>query len=56
MSKIEAGYPISIRHMFPDLPPTVKAIDAAYERPDGMIVLFTGTTFFIVTLTGFCVS
>ncbi|CAH1378861.1 unnamed protein product [Tenebrio molitor] len=53
MSKIEAGYPISIRHMFPDLPPTVKAIDAAYERPDGMIVLFTGPQFWVYDGTSF---
>lgn len=30
--------------MFP-LPKHVKKIDAAYERPDGMIVLFTGCNY-----------
>lgn len=42
MSKVESNYPILIKQMFPDLPKTVKEIDAAYERLDGMIVLFTG--------------
>lgn len=30
--------------MFPKLPTSVKSVDAAYERPDGMIVLFKGKT------------
>lgn len=29
--------------MFTHLPKTVEKIDAAYERPDGNIVIFTGT-------------
>lgn len=33
--------------MFPDLPKTIKKIDAAYERPDGMIVLFTGNKYWV---------
>ncbi|RZC33595.1 matrix metalloproteinase-25, partial [Asbolus verrucosus] len=47
ISKIEPGYPISLFQMFPDLPKTIKQIDAAYERPDGMIILFTGNTFWV---------
>lgn len=44
--KIEEGYPVLIRQMFP-LPDYVKRIDAAYERPDGMIVLFHGRKFWV---------
>lgn len=33
--------------MFPDLPKNIKNIDAAYQRPDGMIILFTGQKFWI---------
>lgn len=36
------GYPILIRDMFRQLPKAVQKIDAAYQRPDGNIVLFTG--------------
>lgn len=44
--KIESGYPVLIRQMFP-LPNYVKRIDAAYQRPDGMIVLFYGRKFWV---------
>lgn len=33
--------------MFPNLPKHIKNIDAAYQRPDGMIILFTGQIFWI---------
>lgn len=36
------SYPAPIRQMFPRLPENVERVDAAYERPDGNIVLFTG--------------
>lgn len=39
---IEPNYPISIKQMFPSLPDHIRRIDAAYERPDGMIILFIG--------------
>ena len=41
-NEIVRGYPALIRQMFPQLPEDV-TVDAAYERPDSMIVLFTGT-------------
>lgn len=41
-NSIEENYPITIKQMFPTLPKYVDRIDAAYERPDGMILLFTG--------------
>ncbi|XP_056648592.1 matrix metalloproteinase-25-like [Diorhabda sublineata] len=41
------GYPIPLNQMFPTLPETVKKIDAAYQRPDGSILLFTGDKFWI---------
>ncbi|EFA10593.2 Matrix metalloproteinase-16-like Protein [Tribolium castaneum] len=47
LSRIVPGYPISISQMFPDLPKSVKKVDAAYERPDGMIVLFSGDKFWV---------
>ncbi|KAF5303470.1 hypothetical protein FQA39_LY09933 [Lamprigera yunnana] len=39
--QIDPGYPATIQQMFP-LPRTVLKLDAVYERPDGMIVLFSG--------------
>ncbi|KAI4461533.1 matrix metalloproteinase [Holotrichia oblita] len=39
---IEESYPITIKQMFPTLPNYIDRIDAAYERPDGMIILFAG--------------
>ncbi|GJQ71260.1 hypothetical protein Trydic_g10999 [Trypoxylus dichotomus] len=39
---IEKNYPVPIKQMFAKLPSYVKRIDAAYERPDGMIILFAG--------------
>lgn len=44
---MEPGYPAPIRQMFPKLPPSVTTIHAAYERPDGGIVLFTGSVFWV---------
>ncbi|CAG9760054.1 unnamed protein product [Ceutorhynchus assimilis] len=41
------GYPTPIRQMFPKLPKSVKKVDAAYQRPDGNIVLFTGNKLWI---------
>lgn len=40
--KVLPNYPAPIRQMFPQLPGDYETIDAAYERPDGNIVLFTG--------------
>lgn len=40
--RLEQGYPISLFEMFPQLPKDIKKVDAAYQRPDGMIILFTG--------------
>ncbi|XP_018566418.1 matrix metalloproteinase-2-like isoform X2 [Anoplophora glabripennis] len=45
--KLGKGYPITIYQMFPQLPKTVEKIDAAYERPDGNIILFTGKMFWV---------
>ncbi|KRT81079.1 Peptidase [Oryctes borbonicus] len=39
---IEENYPVPIKQMFPKLPSRVGRIDAAYERPDGMIIIFSG--------------
>lgn len=47
------GYPIRLKQMFPTLPETVKKIDAAYQRPDGSILLFTGDKFWIYDGTHF---
>ncbi|XP_066253429.1 matrix metalloproteinase-24-like [Euwallacea similis] len=44
---ISSGYPTSIRQMFPNLPKEIKKVDAAYQRPDGHIVLFTGSKVWI---------
>lgn len=40
--QILPSYPAPIRQMFPQLPENIEKVDAAYERPDGNIVLFTG--------------
>ncbi|CAH2006887.1 unnamed protein product [Acanthoscelides obtectus] len=40
------GYPTTLKRMFPDIPNHIKNIDAAYQRPDGMIILFTEKTYF----------
>lgn len=40
--RIERNYPVVLQQMFPQLPKSVKRIDAAYQRPDGCIVLFVG--------------
>ncbi|XP_063921209.1 72 kDa type IV collagenase-like [Zophobas morio] len=47
LGKVDPGYPLLITQMFPDLPTSIDQIDAAYERPDGMIVLFTGDMFWV---------
>mgnify|MGYP005986141753 CR=1 FL=1 len=47
MGKVDPGYPLLITQMFPDLPTSIDQIAAAYERPDGMIVLFTGDMFWV---------
>ncbi|KAL1490885.1 hypothetical protein ABEB36_011564 [Hypothenemus hampei] len=44
---IYPGYPTLIRQMFPKLPENITKIDAAYQRPDGNIVFFTGTLVWI---------
>ncbi|KAF5307663.1 hypothetical protein FQR65_LT06718 [Abscondita terminalis] len=44
--QIEPGYPAKIHQMFP-LPKDVLQLDAVYERPDGMIVLFSGNEFWV---------
>ncbi|VEN59505.1 unnamed protein product [Callosobruchus maculatus] len=41
------GYPTTLKSMFPDIPNNVKNIDAAYQRPDGMTILFTGNVFWV---------
>ncbi|KAK5644318.1 hypothetical protein RI129_005618 [Pyrocoelia pectoralis] len=45
-NQIDPGYPARIQQMFP-LPESVHKIDAVYERPDAMIVLFTGNQFWV---------
>ncbi|KAJ8937960.1 hypothetical protein NQ314_011647 [Rhamnusium bicolor] len=47
------GYPIALTQMFPDLPKSIRKIDAAYERPDGMIIMFTGKVFWVYDGTNF---
>lgn len=42
MRRLLEGYPVKLQDMFPTLPNHIKKINAAYQRPDGMIVLFTG--------------
>ncbi|KAK4875222.1 hypothetical protein RN001_011644 [Aquatica leii] len=44
--QIEPGYPAKINQMFP-LPSTVLKLDAIYERPDGMIILFSDNQFWV---------
>ena len=39
---IDHGYPVHIRHLFRELPPTLSKVDALYERPNGHIVFFSG--------------
>nr|XP_023026184.1 matrix metalloproteinase-2-like [Leptinotarsa decemlineata] len=39
--RLEKGYPVKLHDMFPKLPKSITKIDAAYQRPDGMIVIFT---------------
>ncbi|KAJ8981662.1 hypothetical protein NQ317_017282, partial [Molorchus minor] len=51
--KLEPDYPVSVFQMFPQLPKTIKKIDAAYQRPDGMIILFTGKNFWVYDGTNF---
>lgn len=43
--KMVNGYPVPLNQMFPDLPKHIQSVDAAYERLDGMMVLFTGKYF-----------
>ncbi|XP_018329458.1 matrix metalloproteinase-25-like [Agrilus planipennis] len=43
--QILPGFPSPFRNMFPELPEDVKRIDATYERPDGIIILFTGNRY-----------
>lgn len=43
--KILPGYPIKLKDMFPEFPE--KKVDAAYERKDGLIVLFSGNRFWV---------
>ncbi|XP_022907784.2 matrix metalloproteinase-16-like [Onthophagus taurus] len=45
-SELFPGYPIPIRQMFP-LPEEINKVDAAYERPDGNIVIFAGKSYWI---------
>lgn len=41
--RIKTKYPVKLQDMFPQLPDSVKHIDAAYERyQDNTIVLFNG--------------
>lgn len=47
------GYPIPFRQMFPLLPRSVKQINAAYQRPDGQIVLFSGKQYWVFDGTTF---
>uniref|UniRef100_A0A6P7F8V5 Matrix metalloproteinase-25-like n=1 Tax=Diabrotica virgifera virgifera TaxID=50390 RepID=A0A6P7F8V5_DIAVI len=47
------GFPITIQDMFPNLPDSVTKVDAAYQRPDGMILIFTGDKFWIHTGNNF---
>ncbi|CAG9819280.1 unnamed protein product [Phaedon cochleariae] len=44
---LDLGYPIRLMHMFPMLPSSIKKVDAAYQRADGKIVIFTGTVFWV---------
>lgn len=44
---IYPGYPTTIRQMFPGLPKSVRKIDAAYQKPNGNIVLFTSNQIWI---------
>uniref|UniRef100_A0A1Y1L9K3 Peptidase metallopeptidase domain-containing protein n=1 Tax=Photinus pyralis TaxID=7054 RepID=A0A1Y1L9K3_PHOPY len=45
-NQLEQGYPARIQQMFP-LPESIRKIDAVYERPDSMIVLFSGSQFWV---------
>ncbi|XP_030759308.1 stromelysin-3-like [Sitophilus oryzae] len=47
MRRLEPGYPTKTREMFPELPEDIKKIDAAYQRTDGSIVLFTGNQYWV---------
>ncbi|XP_050305014.1 matrix metalloproteinase-14-like isoform X2 [Anthonomus grandis grandis] len=45
--QIYEGYPTKIHRMFPELPKEIRKIDAAYQRPNGDIILFTGKELWI---------
>ncbi|CAH0555741.1 unnamed protein product [Brassicogethes aeneus] len=47
MGYVEPGYPVTLRDMFPTLPKYIQKIDAAYQRPDGMMVLFTDNMYWV---------
>ena len=44
---VEPGYPTHFRSLFRELPHHLKTIDAVYERPDGLIVFFSGAHFWV---------
>ncbi|XP_045475029.1 matrix metalloproteinase-17-like isoform X2 [Harmonia axyridis] len=48
-----SGYPVLMRHMFQYLPENIKKIDAAYQRSDGNMILFTGDLYWVYDGTNF---
>nr|XP_023028791.1 matrix metalloproteinase-2-like [Leptinotarsa decemlineata] len=54
--RLEKGYPVKLHDMFPKLPKSITKIDAAYQRPDGMIVIFTGNVFWVYDGSNFLES
>ena len=43
---LQSGYPAPFNTLF-YLPPRLSRLDAVYERPDGRLVFFSGTEFWV---------
>ncbi|XP_044753989.1 matrix metalloproteinase-25-like isoform X2 [Coccinella septempunctata] len=52
-NRIVPGYPVTLQQMFFHLPQTIKKIDAAYQRPDGDMILFAGDLYWVYDGTNF---
>lgn len=48
---IDDGYPTHIRHLFRELPDSLRKVDALYERPNGHIVFFSGSNMTLLSLS-----
>ncbi|KAK9890647.1 hypothetical protein WA026_012006 [Henosepilachna vigintioctopunctata] len=52
-NRLMPGYPVCIKQMFPSLPENTKKIDAAYQRPDGNMILFADDHYWVYDGTRF---